>query len=94
MFLLSLQHRKDDGAFAVQDSNGDKVLFLFEEEDDAERYKLMLQDLEIDVDHKMDIIEVDDDLAIKTCSMYNYKYAVITPDDLVIPTNNDKVQED
>ena len=94
MFLLSLQHRKDDGAFAVQDSNGDKVLFLFEEEDDAERYKLMLQDLEIDVDRKMDIIEVEDDLAIKTCSMYNYKYAVITPDDLVIPTNNDKVQED
>ena len=94
MFLLSLQHRRDDGAFAVQDSNGDKVLFLFEEEDDAERYKLMLQDLEIDVDRKMDIIEVEDDLAIKTCSMYNYKYAVITPDDLVIPTNNDKVQED
>jgi len=94
MFLLSLQHRRDDGAFAVQDSNGDKVLFLFEEEDDAERYKLMLQDLEIDVDRKMDIIEVEDDLAIKTCSMYNYKYAVITPDDLVIPTSNDKVQED
>ena len=94
MFLLSLQHRKDDGAFAVQDSNGDKVLFLFEEEDDAERYKLMLQDEEIDTERTMEIIEVADDLAIKTCSMYNYKYAVITPDDLVIPTNNDKVQED
>ena len=94
MFLLSLSHRRDDGAYAVQDSNGDKVLFLFEEEDDAERYKLMLQDLEIDVDHKMDIIEVDDALAIKPCSMYNYKYAVITPDDLVIPNSNDKIQED
>lgn len=94
MFLLSLQHRKDDGAFAVQDSNGDKVLFLFEEEDDAERYKLMLQNEEIDTERIMEIIEVDDDLAIKTCSMYNYKYAVITPDDLVIPTSNDKVQED
>ena len=94
MFLLSLRLGRDDGAYAVQDSNGDKVLFLFEEEDDAERYKLMLQDLEIDVDHKMDIIEVDDDLAIKTCSMYNYKYAVITPDDLVIPNSNDKIQED
>ena len=93
MFLLSLQHRKDDGAFAVQDSNGDKVLFLFEEEDDAERYKLMLQDEEIDTERTMEIIEVADDLAIKTCSMYNYKYAVITPDDLVIPTSNDKVQE-
>tara|TARA_B100001173_G_scaffold180462_1_gene155798 strand:+ start:294 stop:578 length:285 start_codon:yes stop_codon:yes gene_type:complete len=94
MFLLSLQHRRDDGAFAVQDSNGDKVLFLFEEEDDAERYKLMLQDEEIDTERTMEIIEVADDLAIKTCSMYNYKYAVITPDDLVIPTSNDKVQED
>ena len=94
MFLLSLQHRKDDGAFAVQDSNGDKVLFLFEEEDDAERYKLMLQDEEIDTERTMEIIEVADDLAIKTCSMYNYKYAVITTDDLVIPTSNDKVQED
>ena len=94
MFLLSLRHRRDDGAFAVQDSNGDKVLFLFEEEDDAERYKLMLQDEEIDTERTMEIIEVADDLAIKTCSMYNYKYAVITPDDLVIPTSNDKVQED
>ena len=94
MFLLSLQHRRDDGAFAVQDSNGDKVLFLFEEEDDAERYKLMLQDEEIDTERTMEIIEVADDLAIKTCSMYNYKYAVITPDDLVIPPSNDKVQED
>ena len=94
MYLLTLNNRKDDGAYAVQDSDGNKVLFLFEEEDDAERYKLMLQDLEIDADRKMDIIEVDDDLAIKTCSMYNYKYAVITPDDLVIPNSNDKIQED
>ena len=40
----------------------------------------------------MDIIEVDDDLAIKTCSMYNYKYAVITPDDLRdSPNSNDKI---
>jgi len=56
MFLLSLKHRRDDGAFAVQDSNGDKVLFLFEEEDDAERYKLMLQDEEIDTERTMEII--------------------------------------
>ena len=28
----------------------------------------------------MSVIEVDDELAIKTCKMYNYKYAVITPE--------------
>jgi hypothetical protein len=85
MFLLTLKDRKDDGAYAVQDQYGQKVLFLFEEEDDATRYALMLQDQE---ETEMDVVEVDDELAIKTCKMYNYRYAVITPDDIVIPPKN------
>ena len=93
MYLLTLNNRKDDGAYAVQDSDGDKVLFLFEEEDDAVRYAMMLED-NLEQEKNMQVIEVEDDLAIKTCSMYNYKYAVITPDDFVIPPSNDKVQED
>ena len=93
MYLLTLNNRKDDGAYAVQDSDGDKVLFLFEEEDDAVRYAMMLED-NLEQEKNMQVIEVEDDLAIKTCSMYNYKYAVITPDDLVIPPSNDKIQED
>ena len=93
MYLLTLNSRKDDGAYAVLDSDGDKVLFLFEEEDDAVRYARMLED-NLEQEKNMQVIEVEDDLAIKTCSMYNYKYAVITPDDLVIPPSNDKVQED
>ena len=93
MYLLTLNSLKDDGAYAVQDSDGDKVLFLFEEEDDAVRYAMMLED-NLEQEKNMQVIEVEDDLAIKTCSMYNYKYAVITPDDLVIPPSNDKIQED
>jgi len=93
MYLLTLNSRRDDGAYAVQDSDGDKVLFLFEEEDDAVRYAMMLED-NLEQEKDMQVIEVEDDLAIKTCSMYNYKYAVVTPDDLVIPPSNDKVQED
>ena len=93
MYLLTLNSRKNDGAYAVQDSDGDKVLFLFEEEDDAVRYAMMLED-NLEQEKNMQVIEVEDDLAIKTCSMYNYKYAVITPDDLVIPPSNDKIQED
>ena len=93
MYLLTLNSRKDDGAYAVQDSDGDKVLFLFEEEDDAVRYAMMLED-NLEQEKNMQVIEVEDDLAIKTCSMYNYKYAVVTPDDLVIPNSNDKIQED
>ena len=85
MFLLTLKDRKDDGAYAVQDPYGHKVLFLFEEEDDATRYALMLEDQE---DAEMDVVEVDAELAIKTCKMYNYKYSIITSDDIVIPPKN------
>ena len=82
MYLLTLQSRKNDGAYAVEDKHGDKVLFLFEQEDDATRYAMMLEDQEEKI---MDVIEVDDNMAIKTCKAHNYKYAVITPNDIVIP---------
>ena len=88
MFLLTLKDRKEDGAYAIQNRYGDKVLILFEEEDDATRYALQLEDQE---DAEMEVIEVDDELAIKTCRVYNYKYTVITPNDIVIPPKlNDK----
>ena len=44
MFLLTLHDKKEEGAYAVQDHQGDKVLFLFEEEDDATRYAMQLNE--------------------------------------------------
>jgi len=88
MYLLTIKDRKDDGAYAVKNEYGEKVLFLFEDEDDAIRYALMLNE---DDYQEMDVVEVDDELAIKTCKMYNYKYTVITPNDIVIPPNNDNL---
>ena len=92
MFLLTLRDKKEEGAYAVDDGYGDKVLFLFEKEDDAERYAMMIEDCE-DKSHPMDIVEVDGELAIRTCKMYNYKYAVITPNDFVIPPHNDNISK-
>jgi Protein of unknown function (DUF3110) len=92
MYLLTLKDRKDDGAYAVQNRYGDKVLFLFEEEDDATRYALMLEDQE---ETEMEVVEVDAALAIRTCRLYNYKYAVVTPNDIVIPPKlNDNLSKD
>ena len=91
MYLLTLNQRQDNGAYAVLNRYGEKVLFMFEEEDDAERYKLML---ESDEDSQMNVIEIDDALAIMTCKRYNYKYAVITPNDIVIPPKNDNISKD
>ena len=85
MFLLTIKDRKDDGAYAVQDQYGHKVLFLFEEEDDATRYAMMIEDQD---EKEIDVVEVDAELAIKTCKIYNYKYSIITQDDIVIPPKN------
>jgi len=93
MFLLTLKDRKDDGAYALQNKMGEKVLVLFEEEDDATRYAMMLEEDEDDTE--MEVIEVDGALAIRTCKLYNYRYAVVKPNDIVIPPKlNDYLSKD
>ena len=92
MYLLTINEKQDNGAYAVLNRYGEKVLFMFEEEDDAERYAMMLNMDE--EDSSLSVIEVDDSLAIMTCKRYNYKYAVITPNDIVIPPKNDNVSKD
>ena len=82
MFILTLKDKKEQGAYAVQDGSGNHVLFLFEEEDDAERYAMMLHEQD---NKEMDLVEVEDELALRTCKMYNYRYSIITPNDIVIP---------
>ena len=83
---------KSGGIYAIREGKRRKTVTVFEDYDDAERYAMMLE-LEKDGDKEMDVIEVDDDLAIKTCRMHNYKYSIITPDDFVIPPKNDNIQE-
>jgi len=91
MYLLTINEKQDNGAYAVLNRYGEKVLFMFEEEDDAERYAMMLNMDE--EDSSLSVIEVDDSLAIMTCKRYNYKYAVITPNDIVIPPKNDNISK-
>ena len=92
MYLLTLDENPNEGAYAVADKYGERVLFLFQKEDDAERYAWLLESQE---DKPMRVIEIDDNLAIITCRRYNYKYAVITPNDIVIPPKlNDNIPED
>ena len=92
MFLLASKNSTPQGAYAVQDQNGESVLFFFEEEDDADRYAMLLQAQE---DRSLSVIEIEEALAIRTCKMYNYRYAVIKPEDIVIPPKlNDNFSED
>ena len=82
MFILTIHGKETEGAYSVQDDEGEHILYLFEEEDDAIRYAMMLED---SGSPKMHVIEVEDEVMIKTCESHDYNYAVITPNDIVVP---------
>ena len=46
---------------------------------------LMLED---EGSPEMHVIEVEDDVMIKTCDLHDYKYTVISTNDVVIPPNS------
>lgn len=82
MFILTGKNGDAEGAFSVVDDDGEKVLYIFEEEDDAIRFSLQLEDMGLVT---MNVMEVDDELMIKTCEYHDHRYTIITSDDIVIP---------
>ena len=92
MYLLTLKDRRDDCAYAVLNRYGEKVLFMFEEEDDADRYA-ELKSIEDDYP-EMSVIEIDDFVAMRACEMHDYMYNIIRPDYIVVPPKNDLFQKD
>ena len=85
MYILTVAGKENDGAYSVIDDDGEHILYLFVEEDDAIRYAMMLED---DGSPEMHVIEVEDDIMLKTCDIHEYKYAVVTANDIVIPQRN------
>jgi len=86
MFLLTVAGKEKEGAFSVTDDDGDQVLYIFEEEDDAIRYGLILE--EENGFPEMQVLEIDDDLMIKTCEIHGHRYTIITSNDIVIPPSD------
>ena len=89
MYILTLEGREDQGAYSVTNDEGRQVLYLFEQEDDCDRFAMMLEERE----HvpELNVLEVDDHLIVKTCQLHGYEYAVITKNDLVIPPEDDNI---
>jgi hypothetical protein len=82
MFILTINGKETEGAYSVTDDDGEQILYLFEEEDDAVRYAMMLEE---NGSPEMHVIEIEDEVMIKTCEIHDYRYTIITPNDVVIP---------
>ena len=85
MYIITVKGKEKQGAYSVIDEDGDQVLYIFVEEDDALRYAMQLEDLDYP---KMVTLEIDDELMIKTCELHDHKYSIITPNDVVIPPDS------
>ena len=90
MHIITVKGMSQEGAYAVVNEYGEKVVFMFEEKDDAYRYA---EQLEAQGDPKMIVIHVKDSVAIAACERTGTRYTVIGKEDLVIPpppSENDK----
>jgi hypothetical protein len=85
MFILTINGKETEGAYSVMDDEGEHILYLFQEEDDASRYAMMLEE---DGYPEMHVIEIEDEIMIKACEYHDYQYSIITPDDIVVPPSN------
>ena len=51
MFILTVEGAETEGAYSVKADTGEQVLYLFEDEDDAIRYALLLEDQDLSLIH-------------------------------------------
>ena len=92
MFILTILGQEREGAYAVNDPDGERALYLFEDEDDAERYAGLL---EAEDYPEKTVVEIEEKVPISACNENNYRYVIIKPDDFVIPPReNDFIQTD
>jgi|TARA_R100000030_G_scaffold29080_2_gene21488 hypothetical protein len=85
MFVLTLENHPD-GVFSVFDDADDRVIPIFIENDDAERYLLMMEE---DPDYPpMQVVEMEDHVIIGACQDRGQKFSIITPDDFLIPPDD------
>ena len=88
MFILTISGREDEGAYSVVNEDGEKVLYLFEDEDDAVRFAMMLEE---DDYPEMHVMEIDDELLVNVCEIHGHEYVIITPNYIVIPPQENDI---
>ena len=82
MYILALTGFEKEGAYAIDQDNDKRMVYMFLDKDDALRYAGLL---EADDFPEMSVVEVDDREIIQACVTSGNEYYVVTPDDIVVP---------
>ena len=82
MFVITLKNHPQ-GIYSVFDAKDERIVPLFVEEDDADRYVMQLAEDEENPD--LQIMSVEPEQIIHACRQQGQKYSIITADELIIP---------
>ena len=82
MYILALQGKENEGAYAVNTDKDKPLVYMFLDKDDAVRYAGLLEAEDFP---EMSVVEVSDREIIQTCVEHGHEYYVVTPDDIVVP---------
>ena len=84
MYVLTLEDHAE-GVYSVYDDQKNRVIPIFQIEDDADRYLEMLEDRDYPA---MTVVEMEDHVIIGACQDRGQRFSIITPDDFLIPPND------
>ena len=83
MIVYILVSEEKGGVYAsMNNQTGQKVVQMFKAEDDAERFRLLLEADERDQDLQVQCI-VEQETVITNCKVFGYSYSIIDSDELL-----------
>ena len=82
MFVITLKDHPQ-GIYSVFDKKEQRIVPLFEMQDDAMRYVMQLA--EDDENPELQVMNVEPDQIIHACRSQGQKWSIITADDLIVP---------
>ena len=82
MYVITLKDNPQ-GIYSVFDDKEQRIVPIFVEEDDADRYVIQLEnDEEIP---ELEVVETEPEQIIHACRSQGQRFSIITPDDFIIP---------
>jgi len=86
MFVLTIANQPE-GVFSLHDDDENRVIPIWTEVDDANRYLMMIEEEEYP---PMQVVEMEDHVIIGACQDRGQRFSIITPDDFLIPPDDPK----
>ena len=84
MFVLTVAN-PPEGVFSLHDDDENRVIPIWTEVDDGNRYLMMIQEEDYP---DMQVVEMEDHVIIGACQDRGQRFSIITPDDFLIPPDD------